>query len=363
MKRNQSAKSLRQGRIGKAMMALSVIGFMVVGFALRAPFIIESPGPTFNVLRSQSNHGEIIKIKGAKTYPTSGELRMVTVSMRGGPGTHVTYAEVLLAKLKPSSAVLPESEVYPEGVTQKEIEQVSKAQMEDSQMSAKVAALSELGYKVPAKFQVTGVAQDSDFADKLKENDILEEVTFEGKTQVLSFANSLFDVLEEAPADSSLSFKVQRAGKTLSVSGKTRKPADGRRGSQLGVYLDTQAKLPIDIQIALQEVGGPSAGTMFALGIIDSLTPASLTGGKSIAGTGAISYGGEVLAISGVPQKMAGAKNDGARWFLLPKSNCSEVKPIKGIQAVPVQNLHEAREFSEQIASNKVSNLPSCPQK
>ena len=154
---------------------------------------------------------------------------------------------------------------------------------------------------------------------------------------------------------------MQRAGKTLSVSGKTRKPADGRRGSQLGVYLDTQAKLPIDIQIALQEVGGPSAGTMFALGIIDSLTPASLTGGKSIAG--ASSYGGEVLAISGVPQKMAGAKNDGARWFLLPKSNCSEVKPIKGIQAVPVQNLHEAREVSEQIASNKVSNLPSCPQK
>lgn len=357
----QSKKSRRQGKIGKAMMALSLVGFLVLGFAIRAPFVIESPGPTFDVLGSQSGQGQIIKVEGAKTYPTKGQLRMVTVSMRGGPGTHVTYAEVLLAKIHSSTEVLPESSVYPAGATAKQVEEVSQAQMEDSQLSAKVAALSELGYKIPAKFKVTGVAPDSDFAGKLKENDILQTVTFRGKTQRLDLANSLFDVLEQTPPGTSLDFSVQRAGKTISVSGKTRKPNDGRQGSQLGIFLNPQAKLPVDIKIALQEVGGPSAGTMFALGIIDRMSAPSLTGGKEIAGTGAISYGGQVLAISGIPQKMAGAKKDGAQWFLMPKANCPQVEPIKGIRAIPVQNLHQARQVTAQIAANQLEKLPRCP--
>lgn len=357
----RSEKSRRQGRIGKAMITLSLIGFLILGFAIRAPFVIESPGPTFNVLGSQSGHGEIIKVAGAKTYPTKGQLRMVTVSMRGGPGTHVTYAEVLLAKMRSDSEVLPESSVYPAGATAKQVEQVSQAQMQDSQLSAKVAALSELGYQVPAKFKVTGVAEDSDFAGKLKENDILQTVTFRGKTQELNQASALFDILEVVPPGSSLTFSVQRAEKTLSVSGKTRKPSDGRSGSQLGIYLDPQAKLPVDIKIALQEVGGPSAGTMFALGIIDRMTAQSLTGGKEISGTGAISYGGQVLAISGIAQKMAGAKKDGAHWFLLPRANCPQVEPMEGIRAVPVQDLKQARQVSAQIAANNLKNLPRCP--
>ncbi|MDU1224053.1 PDZ domain-containing protein [Varibaculum cambriense] len=357
----RSEKSRRQGRIGKIMMTLSVIGFLILGFAVRAPYVIESPGPTFNVLGSQSGHGEIIKVTGAKTYPTTGQLRMVTVSLRGGPGTHVTYAEVLLAKMRSDSEVLPESAVYPAGATAKQVQQVSQAQMEDSQLSAKVAALSELGYQVPAKFKVTGVGEDSDFRGKLKENDILQEVTFQGKTQELNQANTLFDILEGASPGTSLQFKVQRSGKNLLISGKTRQPTDGRRGSQLGIYLDPQAKLPVDIKIALQEVGGPSAGTMFALGIIDRMTAKSLTGGKEISGTGAISYGGQVLAISGIPQKMAGAKEDGAHWFLLPRSNCAQVKPMEGIRAVPVQDLQQARQVSAQIAANNLKNLPRCP--
>ncbi len=357
----RSEKSRRQGRLGKALIALSLIGFLVLGFGVRAPYIIESPGPTFNVLGSQSGHGEIIQVKGAKTYPTQGQLRMVTVSMRGGPGSHVTYGELLLAKFRSYNEVIPESEVYPAGATAQQVQQVSQAQMEDSQLSAKVAALSELGYQIPAKFKVTGVGEDSDFAGKLKENDILQAVTFQGKTQELKQASALFNILEGVPAGTSLTFSVQRADKNLEVRGKTRKPSDGRKGSQLGIYLDPQAKLPVDIKIALQEVGGPSAGTMFALGIIDRMTGQSLTGGKEIAGTGAISYGGQVLAISGIPQKMAGAKKDGAQWFLMPKANCSEVVPMKGIRPVPVQDLQQARKISTQIAANDFKNLPRCP--
>ena len=357
----QSKKARRQGRIGKAMMAVSLAGFLILGFAIRAPFVIESPGPTFDVLGSQSGQGRIIKVEGAKTYPTKGQLRTLTVSMRGGPGTHVTYAEDLLAKMRSFTEVLPESSVYPEGATEKQVEQVSQAQMEDSQLSAKVAALSELGYMIPAKFKVTGIAEDSDFAGKLKENDILRTVTTRGKTQDLGLANSLFDVLEQTPPGTSLTFSVQRKDKNISVTGKTRKPNDGRQGSQLGIFLNPQAKLPVDINIALQEVGGPSAGTMFALGIIDRMSADSLTGGKEIAGTGAISYGGQVLSISGIPQKMAGAKKDGAQWFLMPKANCPQVKPIKGIRAVPVQDLHQARQVASQIAANQRQKLPRCP--
>ena len=72
-------------------------------------------------------------------------------------------------------------------------------------------------------------------------------------------------------------------------------------------------------------VGGPSAGTMFAIGIIDKLTPGALTEGKVIAGTGTISPDGKVGEIGGIQQKLIGARNAGAVLFLAPQSNCQDV--------------------------------------
>ena len=86
----------------------------------------------------------------------------------------------------------------------------------------------------------------------------------------------------------------------------------------IGVEVQQGYKFPFPITITVGNIGGPSAGMMFALGIIDKLTPMNLTGGKFIAGTGEITASGEVEPIGGIQQKMVGARDAGATVFLTP---------------------------------------------
>ena len=115
----------------------------------------------------------------------------------------------------------------------------------------------------------------------------------------------------------------------------------------------------------MKDIGGPSAGMMFSLAIIDRLSEGDMTGGQSIAGTGTISYDGTVGPIGGIAQKMQGAKRDGARWFLAPESNCDQVigHVPEGLRVVRVSTLHEAHEDVVAIGQNRGDSLPTCEAK
>ena len=128
------------------------------------------------------------------------------------------------------------------------------------------------------------------------------------------------------------------------------------------LVLSARADSDIDATFGLQDVGGPSAGSMFALGIVDSLTPGDLTGGKDIAGTGTIEIDGQVGAIGGIRQKMAGAQDAGSDYFLAPASNCSEVvgHEPRGMEVFAVSTLHEAVGAVEAIAAGDTSGLTTC---
>jgi PDZ domain-containing protein len=131
----------------------------------------------------------------------------------------------------------------------------------------------------------------------------------------------------------------------------------------LGVILQYKFKFPFEVKISLEKVGGPSAGLMFALGIIDTVTPGDLTGGKHIAGTGTITPDGVVGPIGGVSQKMHGARSAGASIFLAPAENCDDVVGHipEGLQVVRVENLTGARKAVELAASGgDTSGLPVC---
>ena len=93
----------------------------------------------------------------------------------------------------------------------------------------------------------------------------------------------------------------------------------------IGVEIGATYVFPVEIAVQLGDVGGPSAGQMFALAIVDKLTPGSLTGGAMVAGTGTISEAGAIGPIGGIRQKMYGAVRAGADYFLAPASNCDEV--------------------------------------
>jgi PDZ domain-containing protein len=121
---------------------------------------------------------------------------------------------------------------------------------------------------------------------------------------------------------------------------------------------------PFDVEISLEKVGGPSAGLMFSLGIIDTVTPGDLTGGKHIAGTGTISPDGLVGPIGGIEQKLQGARAGGATLFLAPAANCQEVagRIPDGLQVVRVETLAEARDAVERAGNGQdTSGLPACP--
>jgi PDZ domain-containing protein len=167
-------------------------------------------------------------------------------------------------------------------------------------------------------------------------------------------------VIEKTKAGAVLRVGLKRAGKALTVAAKTTK-SEGR--TLLGITPGITFSMPFTVKIDTHDVGGPSAGTMFALGVYDSLTPGDLTGGKRIAGTGTIDpETGDVGEIGGIAQKMIGAKNVGAQWFLAPVSNCADVvgHVPSGLHVVKISTLHQARLDVQAIAAGTAASLPTC---
>lgn len=116
------------------------------------------------------------------------------------------------------------------------------------------------------------------------------------------------------------------------------------------------------MDIGLQDVGGPSAGLMFALGIVDKLTPTDLTGGRFVAGTGTIDDSGKVGPIGGISMKVIAARNAGARYFFTPSDNCAEASrnTPAGLRLIKVNTLDDALKALDQLRAGQDAALPSC---
>lgn len=258
----------RKSKLGQILIAVGVLGCLGILFFFPLPVVIESPGPTFNVLGTlDSELGEtvsdsslasedIIQISGTPTYDSQGELRMVTVSLRGGPGSYITPFETILALFRQGYEVYSESEVYPQDLTRDQIDKISQAQMDNSQISAEIAALSQLGYTIPGQTEVVGVSESSDALDKLEDGDIIQAVSVEGKQTVqLDEAASLYRVLEQVDPGTDLDLQILRGEETLNVTVKTSAPTDDRLGSILGIYVNTHPQFPVDISFRFRMWG------------------------------------------------------------------------------------------------------------
>lgn len=154
-----------------------------------------------------------------------------------------------------------------------------------------------------------------------------------------------------------MTFERDSERKTATVTlGRT----EGRETGFLGVLPLDRADVPFEIKISLTDVGGPSAGLLFALSIVDKLTPGELNGGQSVAGTGEINDKGEVGRIGGIGFKMVAAREDGATVFLVPAGNCDEAKQHapKDLRLVKVDKLDDAVTSLESLS--KGGEAPSC---
>lgn len=247
----------------------AVLCFLVL--LLPSPYVIETPGPTQDVL-GKADSKEVIAITGATTHKSRGKLLLLTVNAQGVPGSPVPGIQTLIAWLDPNQQVMPKEAVFPIGQNSQEYKKTSAKEMTGSQDSATAAALA--------------------FAQKHK--------------------------------------------------------IAGAKTAKIEMHVD--------------DIGGPSAGMMYALGVINKLTPQDETGGKTIAGTGTIDKKGQVGKIGGIQLKMLAAKRDGATYFLAPASNCDEVvgHVPNGLRDVKVSTLEEAYRALVAIGQSKADNLPHC---
>jgi len=342
-----------------AVAALATFSLMLVTMLLPVPYAVQAPGPVIDTL-GDVDGVELIHIEGTETYETSGALQLTTVTTAGGPGYPVDSGGVIRGWLSPTTTVAPVELFFDPGQSQDEIDQTSAQQMISSQQNATVAALTELGYDVPAELTVVGTQQGSGADGVAQDGDrIVGIVTGDEEVEVVTFAD-LADVLAATPPGSTVDLVVDRDGERVALPVVT--GDDGRGGSVLGVLLDGEFDYPVDVRIQIENVGGPSAGTMFALGIIDMLTPGEMTGGHNVAGTGTVSLGGLVGAIGGIQQKMAGARAADAEYFLAPLANCGEVvgHVPAGLRVVAVSTLAEARAAVEAIGAGDTADLPTC---
>jgi Lon-like protease len=338
--------------IGAGVVAV-VLGLL--SLALPSPYIVESPGPTFNTIGAV-NDVPLIEIPGQKTYPTSGALDMTTVYMSGGPSGSVRLFEVASAWLDPRKSVTPEELVYPPGVSGEQIQNRNAAAMDSSQETSVAAALSHMGVGFEEDLSVVGFAEGAAAANLLAPDDVIESINGTAVTDI----SVLRDELNTSGGEP-VELKVLRDGEPETV--QVAPEANAQGAYQLGILLETDFEFPYDVKIQLENVVGPSAGMMFALGIVDKLTPGELTGGLHVAGTGTIDSSGNVGPIGGIEQKMYGAHQRGATVFLAPEANCGDVvgNVPDGMQVVKVATLEDAVEAVSLLGEGKDgSALPAC---
>ncbi|WP_019136489.1 YlbL family protein [Cellulomonas massiliensis] len=322
---------------------------------LPVPYVVTSPGPTRDVLGEYDGR-PIIEVAGATTYESTGELRLTTVRATGGPGYPTNALAVLQAWFARSSNVQPREDLYPEQESRQQVEQQNQAQMVSSQENATVAALTELGYEVPATMVVAGAVEGTHAEGVVEKGDVI--LAIDG-TRLTTY-NDLVETLAEVEPGATITLTVTRNGAEKDLRVETGERDDGT--ALIGVYIDPTFEMPVDVTITAEDIGGPSAGTMFALGIVDKLTPQDEADGVDIAGTGTIDVTGAVGPIGGIRQKLAGARRDGATWFLAPEANCGEVVGAvpAGLHVTRIATLHEAREAIEAIGAGRTDDLPTC---
>jgi Lon-like protease len=329
-----------------------VLAGLLVASLTPVPYVALTPGPTLNTLGSPSGQ-PLIQISGRRTYPTSGHLNMVTVSYSGGPGTRFNIFNALGAWLTPDDAVVPQSEIFSPGQSQQQVQQQDTQEMVGSQQDATAAALCYLnvGFKTVNTVQV--VSKGMPASGVLRAGDVITQVDGQSPT----CHTPVVSMIRNRKAGAPVTITVQR-GKTTRTFRLTTRDVSGQ--PVVGVQLNTTFVFPFTVKIYIPDIGGPSAGMMFALGIIDKLTADNLTGGKFIAGTGEIDATGGVEPIGGIQQKMAGARDAGATVFLAPAGNCSDTSGSvpAGLRVVRVSTLAGAVQALQNIKQGKP--VPSC---
>ena len=330
--------------------------FLIAAAAIPIPYVAIGPGVTYDTLGSVdgtaviSFSGDDIPASVSEEITDPGHLNMTTISVTD----NVPLFEALGLWATGRYALAPREDYFPPDKTVEEVKEQDAQAFRDSQSSAEIAALRFLGY--PNVTYVGEIPEGSPSAGVLEPQDQIVEVN---GTPITDFPSLQAALVDSAPGEV-VAVTVSRGGENITE--KVTLGSNPEVGSQgvLGIGAVERPVAPFTTSIALERIGGPSAGLMFTLGIVDKLTDGDLTGGQFIAGTGTMDPSGAVGPIGGVLLKLITAREAGATWFLVPADNCAEaVTQIPdGLQLVKVASLDEAMAALETLKSG--GTPPSC---
>ena len=334
-------RSRRRVRLTALGVALGIV-VITLGLVVQIPYYVLSPG-------SSRPTEALIDVDGAPTYATDGAVDFLTVSLR-----QATPVEALAAWINPDLDLTPEEKILG---TQSpdENRELNIRLMTESKDAAQYQALTRLGYPVTSKGTgavVASVVEGGPSSGLLVPGDVI--VSANGVP--IDFSQQLIDVISSSRPGRSVTLAVEPFDVTRSDARPARevevvlgsRESDASKGF-LGVSTftrDLSFSFPVQITIDSGRVGGPSAGLAFTLGILDVMTPGSLTGGRSISATGTIALDGSVGPIGGIHQKVMASRRAGVDLMLVPSSEIDEARRYAGgLRVEPVDSLDQALEI------------------
>jgi Lon-like protease len=348
-------------------LAGSLLAILVVLAAfLPVPYVILVPGPVTDTLGTlpgakPTTRIPVVSVSGSRTYPTGGHIYLTTVGVVPGTcGNHPTLLQTLRAWLDKTDAVEPRQVQCPPDESPADVQQANENDMSQSQQDAITAALLQLGYATTSrKLIVSDVSSDVPAAKVLRDGDAIVAIDGHPVHGLTPLRNQL---AAHKPGDT-VTLTIERGSQRKDVSIQT-VAAAGTNRTIVGFTPDLRATFKdvhVKIGVDPAEVGGPSAGLAFTLGIVDQLTPGELTGGKTVAVTGTIDGFGHVGPIGGIQQKIAGARDAGATVFLAPAGECDDARAVapSSMTLVKVTTLKGALDALDAISSG-TGSFPRC---
>jgi PDZ domain-containing protein len=310
-----------------------IVAFGVLLSVVTVPYVSLGPGPTFDTL-GKVDGKEVVDIEGTDVHPTSGHLNMTTVSQRDG----LTLGQALTLWMSGREQLVPRDLVYPPDKSRDEIDEANTTDFKRSEDSAEYAALSYLKY--PMAVTVESVSDPGPSAGKLRPGDAIDAVNNKPVANLDEFQA----LLKNTKPGDTLVLDYRRKNAPPGIATVTLGSNPDREQGYLGVAVLDAPWAPFTIDFHLANVGGPSAGLMFSLAVVDKLTTGDLNDGKFVAGTGTITGDGKVGSIGGITHKMVAAHEAGATVFLVPADNCSEARSAHqdGLELVKVDTLGQA---------------------
>lgn len=334
------------------------VALITVAVLTPVPFVVFEPGPTVDVLAEQEGE-ELISVSGHPTYRDEGEIRFTTVSVTG-PTQDINIFAALSAWWDDEQAIYPRDVIYPDDQSADEIRRDSSVQMVSSQDTAIANAMRAMGETVPSVTEILNVVTGGPSDGALK---VRDQVLAVDGARVAS-ASDVAALVQKTEPGTEIELRIRRDGKRYTIPVTTGESPDEPGRSIIGVIVGPGYKLPYDVRVNVDEnIGGPSAGLMFALAVYDTLTPGSLTEGKTIAGTGSIDDRGRVGPIGGIGQKIVGAGASGAGLFMVPPGNCEAalVAPEQdGMRLVKARTFKTALAAVQAWTDDPQAALPSC---